>query len=178
MTGVEVLAIAGTAASALGSIQQGRAAEAQADFAARQAEQRAKAERAVSQRQAIEQGRKIGLAESRARALAAAGGTSTSSGSVQDILGGLSFERDYAMQSELAAGENRALGYETQAASARMEGKAAKKAGLYGAASSIGRFAGSAAGQSLYSKYSGGTSSLPWQASGNVKPDWMGGGRY
>lgn len=170
MTGIEALAVAGTALQAVGSIQQGRAASSAAKFQAAQMEQQADIERAQSQREAIERKRQITLAGSRARALAAAGGTSLESPSVANILGGLDYEADFAMQSSLAAGENRAAGLEAGAGAKRIEGKQARTAGLIGAATALGGFAASTAGQSLYDKYKPRTSKLPWQAPGNVNP--------
>ena len=154
------LALAGAVLSAVGSIQQGRAADRAARFQAKQLEQRAKTERAVSQRQALEKKRQIDLAQSRARTLAGAGGTALSSPTLSNIFGGLESEADYAFTSEIAAGENRALGTELGAATARLEGKNAKRAGMFEAAGKLGSFAASGSGQSLYEKYGGGTNDV------------------
>lgn len=157
LTLATALSTGGTALSALGSIKQGSAAKAAANFQAKQLEQRAKAERAVSQREGIERKREVKLAESRARALGAAGGVAATSPTLSNILGGLDFEGDYAKNTALAVGEERAIGSELGAATAKLEGKQAYQAGLYGAAGSVAGFAGSASGQSLFSKYSGGS---------------------
>lgn len=149
------LAIGSAVLGAVGSIQQGRAAQSAANFQAAQLEQRAKAEKAQSQRQAIEKSRQIKLAQSRAKARMGASGIDTASPTLANILGGLDYEADLARDTELAAGENRAAGYATQAGAARIEGKQAKKAGYFGAVTAIGSAASSAAGQSLYSKYMG-----------------------
>lgn len=151
------LSIGGTALSAIGSISQGRAAKAAANFQARQLEQRAKAERAVSQREGLERKRQVEQAAGRARVLGAAGGAAATSPTLANILGGLDFEADTALQTSLAVGEERAIGSEMGAAAARLEGKQAERAGLYGAAGSVANFAMSATGQSLFEKYGGGT---------------------
>lgn len=172
------LSAGGTAISALGSIKQGAAAKAAANFQAAQLEQRAKAERAVAQREGIERKREIKLAESRARALGAAGGVATTSPTLSNILGGLDFEADYAKDVALASGEERAIGSQMGAAAAKLEGKQAYQAGLYGAAGSLAQFGMSSSGASLFDKYGGGSKTLPWQTKGNVRPAWMGGGKY
>lgn len=141
-----VAMVAGSALKAVSAVQQGRAASSAANFRAQQLEQNAKAERATSQRQALESRRKIDLAASRATALAAAGGAAGPS--IQNILGGLGAEAEYAFGSELSAGENRAKGLETSAASARVEGKAAKRSGYMSALTTIAQ-----TGSSLYNKY-------------------------
>lgn len=172
-----ILSAGGTALSVMGSIQQGRAAKAAANFQAAQMEQRAKAEMATSQRQAIEQRRQGRLMESRARAMGASGGVALSSPSLANILGGIDFEATQAADTTLAVGKETAQGYRTGAEAQRIEGRQAERAGLYGAAGSLATYGMSASGQSLFDKY-GDTKTLPWQTKGNVKPAWMGGGRY
>lgn len=175
------LALAGTVLSAVGSIQQGRAARSASNFQAKQLEQRAKVERAVSQRQAIEQKRQIDLAQGRARTLAGAGGTALASPTVTNILGGLGAEADYAFNSEISGGENRARGTELGAATAKAEGKQAQRAGMFEAAGKLGTFAAGSSGESLFEKYGGGSqytvfdesSSTPWIKAGETKPWYM-----
>ncbi len=156
-----VLTAVATGIQTLGQIQQGRAAAAQGKAAqqayqyqakAREAEaaafeQRAGQERAVAQREAIEerkQGRRIA---SRARALGAASGALID----PNIIGSIDSEAEYRALSELASGENRARGFEYDAALSRYaasgdvyagsvaaaQGKQARKSSYMNAAGTI-----------------------------------------
>lgn len=144
MTGIEVAMIAagvGTALSAAGSIQEGRAANVSAKFQAAQYQQEAKKQDAEAQRQAIERKRQIDLAQSRAQAIGAASGVSSASPTISNILAGLDAESQYAFDTSIVAGQESATGLRTAADVQILAGKNAKRAGLYGAIGNISQFA-------------------------------------
>lgn len=140
-----------TVVSAVGAIQQGRAADAQAKSQAEQLNARAKQERATAQLAAIEEKRQAERVSSRAKSLIAAGGGDTTDVGSQDILSDIAGEGEYRSLMQLYEGEERAKGSEFQAQSTRAEGKAARQAGLFsaigttlsGAASAYDTFGGS-----------------------------------
>jgi hypothetical protein len=136
-----VAGAAGTALSAVGSIKEGNAARASANFQAAQYRQQAKQNEAVAQRQGLERKRQIDLASSRARALSAASGVSSASPSIVNLLAGLDNEAQYAFDSSIVAGQESATGLNTAADVQVLAGKNAKKAGLYGAIGGISQYA-------------------------------------
>jgi hypothetical protein len=165
----QALAIAATAITAVGTLvggaveadaarAEGKAAQQIANFQARQMEQQAGQERAVSQREAIEQRRRARLAQSRALAIAAASGGGTG-GTVQDILATLGAEGEMNAQAALYEGEEAARGLETQAAATRSQGRYANVSSRTAArnmrVSSYLSAAGTlmSDGSSFYSKY-------------------------
>lgn len=144
MAGLEtILALAGTATSAIGTIAAGSAAQADAEFQAKQLEAKGQEEFAASQREAAEKRKDARLLLSRSQALAAASGAGTG-GSVleneQDIAG----EGELQALSSLYAGESRKRGLYDQAAASRRSGKAAKMGSYFKAGGTLLSGAGSA----------------------------------
>ncbi len=126
---VTMLLVAGTAMTAGGSIMEGNAAEKSSRFTAQQLERNADTEIASSQREAIEERRRTEIMESRVRAVAAAGGGTSTGAGVTEILAKIDNEGEYNALAALYEGRERASGLRAQAAGARVEGKIAKKAG-------------------------------------------------
>lgn len=141
MSGFETLALIaggiGTAVSTLGTIQAGREAKAEADYAAKQQEMQADEAYASSQRDAAEKYRKgrIMLGDQRA-ALAASGGDLTDP-SVIDIMGDTEAEVDLAARTDIYRGEQQARGYNDAAINSRITGKNAQKASFISAAGNL-----------------------------------------
>lgn len=152
MSGFETLALIaggiGTAVSTLGTIQAGREAKAEADYAAKQQEMQADEATASSQRDAAEKYRKgrIMLGDQRA-ALAASGGDLTDP-SVIDIMGDTEAEVDLAARTDIYRGEQQARGYNDAAINSRISGKNAQKASYISAAGNL--FSGMS---SMYSRF-------------------------
>jgi len=174
--------IGGSILSGLGQMQAGKAAKANANFQSAQMEQQAGQERASSQREAIALRRQSAIMQSNAQAASAASGGGATDPTVLNITGNLAREGEYNALSALFAGEERARGQKLQAASTRIEGKQAQKQGYSGgAATIIGGIGSSVASRyapsAPVSSASTGTT-LPWQAPGNVKPSYLGGGYY
>jgi hypothetical protein len=156
------VAVVGTLASASAQASQakyeGAAQQQVANFQAKQLERKAGQERAVSQREAIEERRRARLARSKALAIAGASGGGTG-GTAADILADLTAEGELNAGAALYEGEETARGLETQAAATRAEGKYASSAGSYAAKnirragylSAVGTTMQGAA--SMYSKY-------------------------
>ena len=129
----QVLAAGGSVVSAAGSIASGNAQKATADFQARQLDAQATAERASASLEAEQEAKQKRLVASRARAVAAA------SGGGQDIglLGEIEEEGTYRQMLATWGGEERAKGRQAQAAAARMEGKAFRRAGFLAGAKTL-----------------------------------------
>lgn len=104
-TAALVTSIAGTALTAVGTIQQGRFAEASADLQAKLTAQRGSEEAAASQRRALAERRKSDLTLSRVRVLAAASGAGASDPTVKDIEQELETQGEYNVLSELYTGK-------------------------------------------------------------------------
>lgn len=139
----ETLAIAGTAVSAIGTLvgsdaqatqarYEGKAQQKLANYQAAQLNQQAGQQRVTSQLQAIEEQRKARLAQSRAKAVAAASGGGTG-GSVATILSRLASEGDLNANAATYEGEEAARGLEAQAAAERSSGSYANAASRYAA---------------------------------------------
>lgn len=116
------LMAAGTVAQYRNTIAAGDAERDAANFRAQLADsqalvldQNAGQARASAQRGALEERRKGGLVESRARALAAAGGGSLDSPDLENILANIQTEADYRAGVATFEGEERARGMETAA---------------------------------------------------------------
>jgi len=110
--------------AAAAQIQLGQYQQAVANRQAQALEQQAGQERAVSQREAIEQRRQGRFVSSRAQAIAAASGAGALDPTIIDILGGIEAETGYRALSALAAGEERGRGLEYNAVLARSGGAA------------------------------------------------------
>lgn len=146
-----VATILSTVVSAAGSIMSGNAANKAAKFEAAQMTQQAGQERAASQRQAIEQRRQAGLANSRVTAVAAASGAGATDASVLDIQGDNAATGEYNALSALYSGEEKARGLEMGAVAKRYEGANAAQAGKMQAVGTI-----LSSGKSLYDIYGNG----------------------
>jgi hypothetical protein len=150
------LLIFGTLLQADAAIQEGAATDKLAKFKARQLEQKAGQERAVSQRKAGSVRRQARFAESRALALAAASGGGASDPTIVNIMAGIAGEGEIGAQSALYEGEERARGAELGAKASLYEGAQAKKAGYLKAGATVlsGIGSGLSMGpKSLTSKY-------------------------
>lgn len=123
------LSIGGTVLSAVSGASsaraQGNAANAAAQYQARQMEQQAGQERASAQRKSIEERRRAQLASSRALALSAASGAGASDPTVIDIMGDLAGEGEYRALSAMYEGEEKARGSQMGATAKRYEGASA-----------------------------------------------------
>jgi hypothetical protein len=133
---MEALIIAGTAISALGSIQQGKSAQSAANANADNLEQNAAIERsqANQREEAKRREARMILGNQRAGFAQAGGGMG---GSAADVM------RQSSINAELDAltlryeGDLRARGMQAEAQQERFAGKVAKRAGYFNAASSI-----------------------------------------
>lgn len=139
-----ILSGAGTAISTVGAIQAGNANKAAANYQAAQLDAAAKTERASAQRQAQEERRQKELLISRARAVGAASG----GGQDYGLIGSIEEDGTLRELTALWQGEEAAKGREQQAASARFDGKQAKKASVFKAATTL-----MSGGASLYDRY-------------------------
>lgn len=129
--------------SAKGQLDEGSAAEASAKSEAAQLRTEAIQDEAVSQRKAAERKRQMNLNASRALALASASGGGALDANVVDILSGFAEEADYGFRSALFEGESIARKKRYGADVREKEGKAAKSASKWKAASTILGAAGS-----------------------------------
>jgi hypothetical protein len=145
-----ILMAVSAAVSVIGQQQAAKAEQAQAEFQAKQYEQKAGQDRAMAQRRAQEERRQGQLAISRAQAIAGGGGLDDS---VLDITGDIAAEGEYNALGAIYEGEQSALGSEMQAKGLRMQGKAARRAANFKSASTILSTA-----SSMYGAYSGGGS--------------------
>ncbi|MER2514533.1 MAG: hypothetical protein ABTQ25_19325 [Nitrosomonas ureae] len=143
----------GSQREAAGIKAAGKAQLAQAEYRAKQGRQIAGQERASSQRAAIEDRRKGRLAQSRATALAAAGGGTV--GDVSGIIGDLGAESEYSALTSLFEGDDRAQQLESQANLDMYDGESAYRAAKYSAKTTKMKGYGDLiiGGSSLYQKY-------------------------
>lgn len=148
-----VVGLLGTVVSAAGTIAQGKAAEAAADFQAEQLKIKGKEERAASQRAAEERKKEAGLVNSRIQAGAAASGAGAGilDTSVVELASDVAGRGEYGARMERYTGEERKQGLDLQAESAKMSGDAAKQGAMF---SALGTIVGGVS--SFASKYSGG----------------------
>lgn len=144
---IPLLIAGGTALSAYGQYRGGLQAERAGRFEAAQLEQTAGQTLAVSQRQAQETARQGRLAQSRALAVAAAGG-GASDPSVIRALAQMAGETTYRQMVNLYEGEQQAQQARLQAKVARKQGKEARRAGQLGVLGTV-----LASGASLHGKY-------------------------
>lgn len=120
--------ILGTGLSIVGQMNAAGAAKDQAAWQAKALERRANESRAIGQKQMFEKRRQTNMALSRLNALAAAGGGDTTDPTIENLGSGIAERGEYAALSEFYSGENRARGYQDQAAAAIYKGKAAAQA--------------------------------------------------
>lgn len=117
-----VLTIAGTALSAKGARQQGKADRAAAEFQADQLDQQAGQEQAAAQRVAADQARITKYAESRALAVAAASGAGASGRTVSGVISKIAQEGAYRSALALYQGDSEARQMRVRAQAARETG--------------------------------------------------------
>jgi len=166
------IAVASTALSAMSSIQQGYAADANAksqqnmlNARAQQSEMKAVEEGALAQQRAKESRRQAMLKSSRAQAISAASGGGSFDPSIVNLMGDIAAEGEYNAGIDMYEGDVAAddLRYSAElnryeGREARRAGKAAKRAGFMKAASTVLK-----SGSSLQSKYgSGGSEKIYW----------------
>jgi hypothetical protein len=143
-----ILMAASAAVTIVGQQQAAKDQQRAAEFQAKQYEQKAGQERAMAQRQAIEDRRQANLAISRAQAIA--GGGAGDDG-VLNLTGRIAAEGEYNALTSLYEGEQSALGREMQGTGLRMEGQSKRRAANWQSASTI-----MSTSSSMYGKYSGG----------------------
>jgi hypothetical protein len=148
----QALAIAGTAVKGIGTILSSRAEAKALKGQATQLDAQALTEQASSQREAIEERRTARFAQSRALALAAAGGTSASDGDIEKIISDIAGEGEYRALTALYNGDEQADSLRAQAKARRKEAKNVKIAGLI---SGVGTILGGADGLGTSSAKSG-----------------------
>jgi hypothetical protein len=137
MGATAVIPVLATVLSAKAQKERGRAEDKRAQFEAEQLEERARQQRAASQRKASDARRRTRFAESRALALAAAGGAGASDPTVANLIAGIAGEGEFAAQSVLYEGEERARGDILQARATRYEGAQARRAGYLRAGTTL-----------------------------------------
>lgn len=164
---------AGTIVAAQGARAKGKAAQAAAEFEAQQLDIKAKEEQAAAQREAQEARRRKEAALSELQAKSAASGFSATDPTSLALADEIA--RYGTMQEQMAmyGGASRRAGLESQAFASRFEGRAARQAARYDAASTIlggvstiaGKFSGTPGGapQSSY-RYGGSAPLTGWQA--------------
>lgn len=150
-----ILSLVGTLSQASAMKAAGKASETIAMSQAKAMEQQAGQERASSQREALEARRQAKLVQSRARALAAAGGGDTSDPTVVNLLGDIDTEGELRALTALYQGEEKAKGLEYQAQVTKMGGIADYNVAKSKANAALVSTAGSiiSQGSSLYAKY-------------------------
>ena len=142
------IALAGSAVQAYGQVQQGKAAQSNAETIALQKERDGKAAQAEAQRVAIYERKRANLLQSRARALSAASGGSVSDPTIQTILGNIGKEGEQNALAALYSGDTDAELARAQAGASRSEGRAARRAGYLNASSTV-----LSGASDFYSKY-------------------------
>lgn len=115
--------------SAVGAIQQGKAAKAAADYNATISMQNAEISRSNAQAEAGQIGRENYLRLGAIRAAAGRNGGVSGEGSVLDVLGDVAAQGELEKQQAIYQGELGARGYTNTATLDRMQGKAAQTAG-------------------------------------------------
>lgn len=133
---ITLMAIAGTAISAVGTLASGVQAKKKADYEAKQQERMAGEARAVGQHNALARRREQELVESAALATAASQG-GASDASVIDIFGDIAAEGERNVLTETYKGETQARQLEVGAHLTRFGGKQAMTAAMFDAAGSL-----------------------------------------
>jgi hypothetical protein len=138
----------GTLVQTAGALRAGQDADRAAKFDAAVKEQEAQRQRAVGQREMLQERQKKDLAQSRLQALAASSGGGATDASVIDLMEGIETQGEVNSLMKMWAGENTARGYEDAAMAARLKGQAEKTGSRYKAAGTLLSGAGD-----LFSKY-------------------------
>lgn len=137
-----VVGLIGSGLSAMGSMQQASAQKAQAEYNAKIQEAKGREEFASKQREAQKNEQEAKLADSRARAIAAASGAGgAETGSVSNTLSEIYSMGDYNARSAVFEGESMKAGRYDQAALSRAQGRSAYNNSIL---QGIGSFASSA----------------------------------
>lgn len=132
-----ILGLVGAGVSAAGTLAAGAAQKSAADFQAAQLDQQAKEETAAAQREAERAKKEKNFVLSRQQAVAGASGLGALDETVQDLAGDVITQGTLNEGMIRYGGEERAKGRRAQAASARMEGKAAQTGSYFGAAGTL-----------------------------------------
>lgn len=127
----------GTAISAYGSLQQGKAAQQQANFEAAQMDANAKQVDAAGQRAALDRARETDVLLSRAQAAAGASGFGSVDPDVLNIIGGITEVGEKNKQAELYNSGSQSTAMRTQATATRYTGAQTRRASTISAASTI-----------------------------------------
>ncbi len=143
-------AAASTALTVAGAVRQGQQAKNEAIIRERELKEDANAAQATAQREAIVRRRQGAFAASRARAVAAASGAGLE-GTTELLIDRIETQTDLNVLNALYEGDTTARGLRSGARTARREGNAAARAGIYkGLASAL------SGASSFYDKYGGG----------------------
>lgn len=139
--------LAGTAASVAGSLRAGKAAEQEAEFAAKQQERQAAETLAAGTRQVAERRRTANKLMSDQLASAANSGGGVANPTILDIIGDTAGRGEFLAQSDIFNAESAATGMRDQAAVYRAKGRNARGASWLDAFSEGVSGFGKAAGQ-------------------------------
>jgi hypothetical protein len=142
--------VAGSVAGAAGTILGAKAEAKGLRREAAQLEVNAGQERAVSQRQAMEERRQGRLASSRALAVAAASGGGVDDPTIVNAMANLDGDAEYRARVALFEGNTRGDDLERQAKDRRREAKSVKTQSYFKAAGSL-----LGAGSTMYDRYGG-----------------------
>ena len=132
-----IVAGVGAAVSAVGAIQQGKAAKAAADYNATVSEQNAQIARNDAAMQATQIERENALRLGAIRAAQGKSGGVANEGSVLDVLGDVAAQGELDRQYAIYQGEQRARGFTNTAQLDRVSGKQAQRAGYLRAGSEL-----------------------------------------
>ncbi len=142
-----MLSLAGTAVTAGATLAGGDAAQASADYTAKQIDQNATAEIAAGQRRMFERQRATRAAIATSRVRAAASGVDPGSGSALDNERELAERGEYQSLMELFGGQNEATGLMNKAAGVRYEGEMKRQGSQLAALGTLASGLGSSLGQ-------------------------------
>lgn len=145
------LAAAGTAVTVLSEAKAGADANAQAKAQAAAFVNKANADAAAAERQAIQSRREGQYLASRAQAIAAASGAGASDPTVANIIGGIKGQSEYTALTQLYEGETDAGNALSNSQAVRNEGRAAQGAGTLRGVSTV-----LSGASDMYWKYGGG----------------------
>ena len=137
------IGLIGTAISAVGTLAAGAQAKAGAEFQAAQLDQQAAEEKAAAQREAMQVRKERDFVLSRQQAVAAGSNLGALDETVMDLAGDVTQQAAYQEAMVMYGGESRARGRRMQAASARLEGKAAQTGAMFSAAGTLAKGIGS-----------------------------------
>ncbi len=134
---IPFLMIAGAAMSAIGAIQQGKAAKAAADFNVKVGEQNAAISRQNAADQARQQERETYMRLGAVRAAQGASGGAAGEGSVLDVIGDVAAQGELEKQQIIYRGELAARGYQNTATLDAFSGETAQKSSYWKAGAEL-----------------------------------------